>query len=114
MKDEFNKMLNHIITEEESIDQFNKLIENHPDTAASRFLTTLLECQDRWFPSITKKYICGNRTTNCVEGFFGTLEKLTEHQILLLGKLVYAVFVKAENLFILSRNQKQLTLPDCC
>lgn len=44
IKDEFIKMLNHIITEEVLIDKFNKYIEDHPDTAASKFLISLLEC----------------------------------------------------------------------
>ena len=83
-----------------------------PGAKSAKFLETLLSEKEHWLPSLTGTYIhLDNQTTNRVEGFFGTLENLLEHNVQTLANVVKAMYVRAERLWIRSRNDKQLLVP---
>lgn len=105
-------MIKEEITEEELIAFFESYVEEHPKSKSSGLIRNLLECQQRWLPSITRTYMHrGNDTTNRVEGFFATSKNLNEHKILPLANLVESLFVQSDRQFILSRNTKLTEVP---
>ena len=114
MKKKFQQMMNKEISEAELIQVFEKYISEHdPESQASSMLSSLLLTRERWLPSLTAAYCHrGNSTTNKIEGFFGAFKNFTEHRIQSLGQLAKSLFICAENLFVTSRNIKQLYLPD--
>ena len=55
--------------------------------------------------------MCGKFPTNRVEGFFGTLKNLLEHNIQTLANVVRAMYNRAERLWVRSKNDKQISVP---
>ena len=108
----YQKLRTLQITETMFITALTEYSQANPDTRGSKFVVKLLSEQDHWLPSIVQTYIhCDNATTNRVEGFFGSLKNLIEHELQTFPMLVRAVYLRAERLFIASANEKHVTVP---
>ena len=113
MEKKFIDMLNGRKTEEELIKDFNTYILFNPSSNGAGTLRELLDCKDRWLPSITSKYLISeNETTNRVEGFFGNYKNLNEHKLKPLAEVVKSLYLCAESSFICSRNIPQVIIKD--
>ena len=74
----------------------NKIWPKHEESQV-RFLETLLTEKEHWLPSLTGTYVrIDNQTTNRVEGFFGALKNLLEHNIQTLANVANAMYNRAE------------------
>ena len=82
-------MCNKQIEETEFLADCEKYINDNPNSKGANILIHLLEKQEHWLPSLTIKYMhADNNTSNRVEGFFGSLKNLTDHQILSLPMII--------------------------
>ena len=72
----------------------------YPKENGSRVIENLLAEQDRWLHSKTHGNVnISNDTTNRVEGFFGNLKVLTDHEIGNLQQLIRDIVVRTETLW---------------
>lgn len=108
----YYKMKRGQVTEAEFLSTCTEYATSNATTKSGKFIAKLLEERDHWLPTLINPLgHCDNDTTNRVEGFFGTLKCLTDHKRGTLADLVRAVYLRAERLFILSRNEKRISLP---
>ena len=113
IKSLYYKMRKGQLTEEDFISTCTDYAESNSTSKPGRFIGKLLEEKNHWLPSsIDRLAHCDNDTTNRVEGFFGTLKCLTEHKRGTLAELVRAVYLRAERLFVLSRNEKRVPVSE--
>ena len=108
----FKQMCNKQIEEKEYLAYCEKYINDNPNSKGANILIKLLEEKEHWLPSITIKYMhADNDTSNRVEGFFGSLKNLIDHQVLSLPQIIRAVYLRGERLRILSASDKQIEIP---
>ena len=97
----FKEVFSGKMAESEFLDVCEQHIANNNGTKSSKFLEKLLTQKEHWLPSLTGTYVhLDNQTTNRVEGFFGTLKNLLEHNIQTLANVVRAMYNRAERLSI--------------
>lgn len=108
----FKKMIYKDINEDEFINECKNYINNNPGSKGANILTKLLSEVEHWLPSIIINYRClENETSNRVEGFFGSLKNLIDHNIQTLPQIIRAVYIRGERLRVLSVSDKPIIIP---